>query len=57
MQGLIDHLRAAAGQVSEPNARAMFEVSVEVLSSLVKAFDLYEKRSVSAWNASASARN
>jgi len=57
MQGLIDHLRADAGEVSEPNARAMFEVSVEVLTSLVRAFDLYEKKSVSAWNAAASARN
>ena len=49
MRELIDHLRGDVGKVTEPQARALFEVSAEVLTGLVKAFDDYEQKSEAAW--------
>ena len=37
------HLREDIGKVDEPQLKAMFETSAEVLGGLVKAFDDYEK--------------
>ena len=45
----IDHLRADIDKVDEPQFKAMFETSAEVLGGLVKAFEDYEKRNESAW--------
>jgi hypothetical protein len=44
-----DHLREDIGKVDEPQFKAMFETSAEVLSGLVKAFNDYEKKNESAW--------
>ena len=45
----IDHLRADVEKVDEPQFKAVFETSAEVLSGLVKAFNDYEKKNESAW--------
>ena len=44
-QQLIDHLREDIDKVNEPQFKAMFETSAEVLGGLKKAFGDYEKRS------------
>ena len=49
MRQLITHLRGDVKKVTEPQARALFEVSAEVLTGLIKAFDDYEKKSEAAW--------
>jgi len=49
MRQLIDHLREDVGKVTEPQAQALFEVSAEVLTGVVKAFDDYEQKSEVAW--------
>jgi hypothetical protein len=49
MQNLIDHLREDIEKVNEPQAKALFEVSAEVLSGLKKAFEDYDKKNESAW--------
>jgi len=43
------HLREDIGKVDEPQLKAMFETSAEVLGGLVKAFDDYEKKNEAAW--------
>ena len=45
----IDHLREDIDKVDEPQLKAMFETSAEVLSGLVKAFHDYEQKNESAW--------
>ena len=45
----IDHMRADIDKVDEPQFKAMFETSAEVLGGLVKAFEDYEKKNESAW--------
>lgn len=47
--GLIDHLRADIPKLSDPRAKALFEVSAEVLSGLNKAFTDYEEKQEPAW--------
>ena len=49
MRQLIDHLRADVEKVTEPKAQALFEVSAEVLTGLIKAVADYEKKSEAAW--------
>jgi hypothetical protein len=49
LQEIIDHLRGDIGKVSEPQLKAMFETSAEVLSGLKKAFSDYEQKNESAW--------
>ena len=44
-----DHLREDIEKVDEPQLRAMFETSAEVLGGLIKAFSDYEKKNESAW--------
>jgi hypothetical protein len=46
---LIDHLRADAGRVDEPQFRAICETAAEVLRGLDKAFDDYTRRNEAAW--------
>lgn len=45
----IDHLRADVKKVDEPQLKAMFETSAEVLGGLVKAFSDYEQKNEAAW--------
>jgi hypothetical protein len=49
LQELIDHLRADIDKVDEPQFKAMFETSAEVLGGLKKAFSDYEQKNESAW--------
>jgi hypothetical protein len=49
LQDIIDHLRDDVGKVDEPQLKAMFETSAEVLTGLKKAFSDYEQKSESAW--------
>lgn len=44
-----DHMREDIQKVDEPQLKAMFETSAEVLGGLEKAFSDYEKRSETAW--------
>lgn len=46
---LIEHLREDVRQVEEPQARALFETSAEVLSGLRTAYQHYEQQSEAAW--------
>jgi hypothetical protein len=53
---VIAHLRADVGELDEPQLRAIFATSAEVLSGLVTALDHYEQArheqvSESAWHA------
>ncbi len=43
------HLREDIEKVDEPQLRAMFETSAEVIAGLEKAFSDYEKKNESAW--------
>ena len=45
----VTHLREDIGKVDEPQLKALFETSAEVLSGLIKAFDDYEKKNEAAW--------
>jgi hypothetical protein len=49
LQEIIDHLRGDTGKVDEPQLKAMFETSAEVLTGLKKAFSDYEQKNESAW--------
>ena len=53
---IIDHLRADIKKIDEPQAKAMFETSAEVLGGLVTAFRHYEQKSESAWRPRKEAR-
>ena len=48
-QELIDHLRDDIEKINEPQAKAMFETSAEVLIGLKKTFEHYEKEQEKAW--------
>src|SRR4029077_9235287 len=48
----IDHMRADIEKVDEPQFKAMFETSAEVLGGLVKAFGDYGKKNEGAWTSS-----
>jgi uncharacterized membrane-anchored protein YhcB (DUF1043 family) len=49
LQEIKDHLRQDIEKVDEPQLKAMFETSAEVLGGLIKAFHDYEKKNESAW--------
>jgi ferric iron reductase protein FhuF len=49
LQKIKDHLREDIEKVDEPQLKAMFETSAEVLGGLIKAFSDYEKKNESAW--------
>lgn len=49
LQEDITHLREDIRKVDEPQLKAMFETSAEVLTALVKTFDDYERRNETAW--------
>jgi hypothetical protein len=44
-----DHLREDIHKVDEPQLKAMFETSAEVLGGLRKAFQDYEQKNEAAW--------
>ena len=46
---LSEHLREDVDKVDDPKAKALFEVSAEVIDGLQKAFNDFEKKSESAW--------
>lgn len=46
---LIDHLRKDVEKVTDKSAKALFEVSAEVLTGLEKAFTDYEQKNEAAW--------
>ena len=48
----IAHLREDVEKVDEPQLKAMFETSAEVLGGLVKAFSDYQQKNESAWRKS-----
>jgi hypothetical protein len=50
---LIAHMRQDIDLVDEPQFKAMFETSAEVLAGLQKAFSDYEQKNESAWRKSA----
>lgn len=49
LQEIITHLREDIEKVDEPQLKAMFETSAEVLGGLSKAFEDYERKNESAW--------
>jgi hypothetical protein len=49
LEETITHLREDVQKVDEPQFKAMFETSAEVLQGLVKAFRDYERKEESAW--------
>ena len=49
LQDIIAHLREDVTKVDEPQLKAMFETSAEVLGGLVKAFKDYEQKNEAAW--------
>jgi hypothetical protein len=49
LQAIKDHLREDIEKVDEPQLKAMFETSAEVLGGLIKAFRDYEQKNESAW--------
>jgi rubrerythrin len=53
LQETITHLREDIQKVDDPQLKAMFETSAEVLAGLVKAFGDYEKKNEAAWRKSA----
>jgi len=56
--GLQQQLREDVNKVDEPQLKALFEVSAEVLGALAKSFDDYKRKSEPAWQTSqAAARN
>ncbi len=46
---LSEHLREDVDKVNDPQAKALFEVSAEVIDGLEKAFIDYERKNESAW--------
>jgi len=49
LEETIEHLRADIEKVDEPQLKAMFETSAEVLGGLAKAFSDYERKNEPAW--------
>jgi hypothetical protein len=45
----IDHMRADIGKVDEPQFKAMFETSAEVLGAWSRRFEDYGKKNERAW--------
>jgi len=46
---LIEHLRQDVMKIDDPAAKALFEVSAEVITGLQKAFSDYEQKNEPAW--------
>lgn len=52
LEGLQTQLREDVLHVDEPQAKALFETSAEVLQALYTAFEHYEKKDEPAWESS-----
>ena len=52
LQETVSHLREDIQKVDEPQFKAVFETSAEVLNGLIKAFSDYEKKNEAAWRKS-----
>jgi hypothetical protein len=46
---MIEYLKDDVTHLNEPEAKALFEVSAEVISGLRKAFSEYERKNEDAW--------
>jgi hypothetical protein len=46
---LKDHLRDDISKINDPQGKALFEVSAEVIGGLQKAFTDFEKKNEEAW--------
>ena len=53
LDDMVVHMRADIEMVDEPQFKAMFETSAEVLQALAKAFNDYEQKTEAAWRKSA----
>jgi hypothetical protein len=49
LQETMEHLREDITKVDEPQLKAMFETSAEVLAALIKTFNDYERKNEAAW--------
>lgn len=49
LEDIVTHLREDIDKVDEPQLKAMFETSAEVLGGLEKAFRDYEQKNEKAW--------
>ncbi len=49
LREIMNHMREDIEKFDEPQFKAMFETSAEVLGGLVKAFQDYEKKNETAW--------
>lgn len=49
LSDLTNHLREDIEKMDDPSAKALFEVSAEVLAGLQKAFTDFEKKNEKAW--------
>ena len=49
ISALIEHLRGDITKVADASAKALFEVSAEVLLGLKKSFEDYEQKNEPAW--------
>jgi hypothetical protein len=49
LEDLSNHLREDVGKMNDAQAKALFEVSAEVIDGLHKAFSDYEKKNEKAW--------
>ncbi len=49
MEDLVNHLREDVDKVDDPQAKALFEVSAEVLQGLERAFKDFETKAEKAW--------
>ncbi|MDX9863400.1 MAG: hypothetical protein RBT34_01205 [Anaerolineaceae bacterium] len=48
-EDLIHHLRTDLEKIDDPQAKALFETSAEVLAGLNNAFEHYEEKTEKAW--------
>ncbi|HEX6981791.1 MAG TPA: hypothetical protein VF181_03430 [Balneolaceae bacterium] len=49
LQKVAEHLRRDLAKVEDPQAKALFETSAEVLFGLINAFSHFEAKSEEAW--------
>lgn len=49
LQEIAAHIRRDIEKVDEPQAKALFETSAEVLKGLINAYSHYEKKNEEAW--------
>ena len=49
LREVADHARQDVGKVEDPKAKALFEVTAEVVGGLVTAFEHFERRTEEAW--------